>query len=159
MQLSIKGVVHASASDAWNVLAHDFATISEWFSVVDYSRAISKDEVGGKVQIDSNAPVVGRYTESKVIKATEVFTYFSESEMTFEFAAINLPAFVMSSTTNRTSVQDIATNKCEVEINVNIEFKHVFKILLAPIMKRRMISMFSKLFVELDGYLNLKPIK
>ncbi|MGB1037086.1 MAG: SRPBCC family protein [Bacteroidia bacterium] len=156
MNLQVRGVVNAPAAEVWKVLGAEFTDIASWFSVVDYSKEVGEEVVPDTVVIDSNAPVIGRYTESKVIKATEVFTYYSDSEKTFEFEAIGVPRFVMSSTKNRTSVNELSPMRSEVNIEVNIEFNHVFKIILAPVMKKRMNNMFIKLIKELSEYLEKK---
>ena len=156
MKLEIKGKISSSADATWEVLGSQFAEIANWFSIVKFSKPVNKEDIPSSYKLDSRAPVAGRYTESAVVKATEVLTYYSDSERTFVFEAIDVPKFMLSSTTNRTSVTPIAENDCEVQIQVDLRFKHVFKILVAPIMKKRMTKMFNTLIFELDLKLSKK---
>ena len=150
MQITVSKTINVSADRAWQKLGMEFAEIAEFFSQVDVSRPIEPDEVPNTYSPVDGAPVLGRFTESRVIKATEVLTAYSDRDMTFSFDAVDAPAFLLSHSTNTTRVVPIDADKCTVEIRVTMNLRHVFNI-LAPVLRIRMGNLFSKLIAETEA--------
>ena len=149
MQLTVSKSINVPAEKAWQKLGKEFADIANFFSQIDASRPIKADEVPKSYKPIEGAPVLGRYTESRVIKATEVLTAYSHREMSFSFDAIDVPAFMLSQSTNTTRVIPKDENSCTVEINVTMGLRHVFNV-LSPILSKRMGNLFTKLIDETE---------
>lgn len=150
MQLTVSKTINVSADQAWQKLGKEFAGIANFFSQVDFSREIDAKEVPASYPSLEGAPVIGRYTESRVVKATEVLTAYSDREMTFSFDAIDVPAFLLSQSTNTTNVIPINDKSCTVEIHVTMGLRHVFN-MLAPVLRKRMDALFTKLIEETEA--------
>ncbi len=149
MKLRVEKKIENPADQVWELLGKKFASISEWFSIVNYSRPITAKELPKGYQALKESPVLGRYTESSFIKAKEVLTIYSDDNREFEFHAFGAPSFMVTLTRNHTQVFEISTNESTVQIDIEIKFSHVFKI-FSPIMKRRMTRMLNNSLEQLE---------
>jgi hypothetical protein len=150
VKIRFESTIDAPAAAAWQKLGTEFDQIADFFSQVDFSRAITADELPAGFQVIKGAPVLGRYTESRVLKATEVLTAYSDTEMTFTFEAVDVPAFMLSKSRNTTRIQPITETSCKVTIDVEMGLRHLFN-LMSPLLNSRMNKLFSRLFVELEA--------
>lgn len=138
MQIQLEQHINAPAEKAWQKLGPEFSEISAWANDVTLSRALSADEIPAGIKVANEAPVPGRYTESRVVKAREVLVEYSDSQMMFTFHAVGLPKFI-SRTSNTTRVVPTDNNSCTVTFDIQIDFKGIAKV-FAPIMKKRLSS-------------------
>ncbi len=150
MKLTVQKQIPVPADAAWHVLGTRFAEVANYFSQVDVSRPITLDEVPDGYAALEGAPVPGRYTESRVIKATEVLTAYSDAEMTFTFDAVDVPAALLSVSRNTTRVVAVGPDMSQVTITVEMGLRHVFN-LLAPVLRKRMTRLFTRLIEEVEA--------
>ena len=147
MRLIVTKTVPVPADFAWQKLGREFAQIADFFSQVDHSRPITRSEMPVGYHEIPGAPVLGRYTESRVIKATEVLTEYSDADRCFAFDAVDVPVFLLSKSQNTTRVIAVDGGQCRVEIVVEMGLRHVFNI-LSPVLRKRMTRLFTKLINE-----------
>jgi hypothetical protein len=155
-QIHVEGEIHASAGETWEVLGTQFSGIDQWFSVVEFSRPIGINEVPEGVEPDfEKAAVMGRYTETKFAKATEIIVACSPEERWFTFEAFGAPKFLIKKAMNTTRVEELPGGRSLVTIEVNMRFSNVV-FFMKGLMKKRMTKMFEKMFDELNEYLAIE---
>lgn len=156
MKLHVEREINFPAKDVWALLGKDFTKIGDWFSLVNFSRGIGAEEMPAGYKALPNAPILGRYTESAVVKATEVLTLYSDERMEFIFHAVDVPKFMLSLSQNHTRVKALGDSKSLVTIDVEMGLRHIFNI-LSPILKLRMTRLFTTLLDELETHLARVP--
>lgn len=135
MELKIRQEINAPADKVWDVLAHQFAEISEWSPRISSSRSIDFDEVPAGFKVAEEAPVPGRVTPNPLGELTEVLTQFSEAKRSFTFEVAG-PAPLFSHTANSTKVVATGANQCLVTFDLQLTPKGIFN-LFSPLLKRR----------------------
>ena len=135
MKFQIKQEINVSAEEVWDVLAHQFAEISEWAPNIQSSRAIEMSEVPEVFRVAEGAPVPGRVTPNPLGELIEVLTMYSEENKSFTFDVLG-PRPVFSYTQNTTNVIPLDENKCLVTFDLILMPKGIFN-LFSPILQRR----------------------
>ena len=135
MELQLTQEINAPAKKVWEVLAHQFAEISEWAPNIESSRAIEMSEVPTGFKVAENAPVPGRVTPNPLGELTEVITAYSEKKKSFTFEVAG-PAPLFSHTANTTKVVEQGTDKSIVTFDLQLSPKGIFN-LFSPLLKRR----------------------
>lgn len=134
MKLHLEQEINASADKVWNILGHQFADIAIW-SNLEYSRAITTDEVPDGFKAATDAPVPGRATPNPLGELIEVLTHYSDSDRQFTFLGLGLPP-IISRAENTTTVIEKGENQCLVTFDIEMDLKSIFKI-IDPLLKRR----------------------
>ena len=147
MHLTLETEIDAPAPVVWEILAHEFADIANWSSIVDRSRPITVDEIEAELVPHPMAPVPGRETVSKVLTAREVLVDYSDRDMALTFEADGLPR-VMKRAVDRQSVASIGDGRSKVSFEIDIDVAAPLRP-FAPLMKRRMASSFGTVQSEL----------
>ena len=151
--LESSAMIKAPASEVWRVLGEEFSNIDQWFSMVEFSRPIGINEVPDNVKPDfEHVPVMGRYTESKAIRATEVLTAYSNEERSFTYQAVGLPYRLVKAAQNQTYVEVVDAQTSRVTIQADMRFTALATV-FRPVMKKRMSRVYDQLFTELEYYL------
>jgi len=135
MELQLSQEINAPAEKVWEILAHQFAEISEWAPNIESSRIIEMSEVPANFKVAKEAPVSGRVTPNPLGDVTEVLTEYSEENKTFTFEAAG-PAPIFSHGANTTRVVAQGTAKCLVTFDLRLTPIGIFN-LFAPLLKRR----------------------
>jgi len=135
MEFQIKQEINSSADKVWDVLAHQFAEISEWAPNIQSSRVISMSEIPQGFSVGKNTPIPGRATPNPLGELIEVLTMYSEDDRSFTFEVAG-PAPVFSHTQNTTKVLALDGNKCLVTFDLRLAPKGIFN-LFTPILKHR----------------------
>jgi hypothetical protein len=91
VKFSTDTIINAPADLVWQVVAHDFAEIGAWASVITASRTNADAVVSA-----AEAPVGSRICEtgSRFPQLEETILAYDEGSRTLTYAAIGLPAFV-----------------------------------------------------------------
>ena len=134
MQIEIKGqtVIDAPASKIWSVLAHDFADIGRWATIIPDSKpdpTVSAPEgatVGARV-CSNLVPGFGDVRE-------EFLTYDEEGKRFSYRATDGLPSFIENAV-NNWSVRPLGPNQSVVEARGEVQMRLIPGLLLAPFMK------------------------
>ena len=130
MDLHLEQEINAPADKVWEVLAHQFAEISNWSPRIKSSRAIDISEVPAGFKVAESAPVPGRVTPNPLGELTEVLTKYSEANKTFTFEVAG-PAPLFSLTANAKGA-----DRCLVTFDIFFLPKGIFR-LFGPLLKRR----------------------
>ena len=150
MHVYIETEINARADKVWQILAHQFGDMADWTATLSESRALSVNEIPATLTPAPTAPVPARETTSKVIKAIEVITEYSEENRTLTFNAAGLPP-MMASARNTQMVVSKGDNKSLVSFDIHIELKSIFK-LITPILKRRFGAAMGGVQQDLKAY-------
>lgn len=150
MDIHIETVIDAPAEKVWDVLAHQFASIESWASVVDRSRPIDLSEVPDGVKVADEAPIPGRETKSRVVEAKEVLVQYSESGREFTFSTVDLPPF-LGVAENRSRVTPVGSDGCVLSFDIHVEPRGPFK-LMTPLLKKRMTNSFTTVQTDLKVF-------
>lgn len=134
MKLHLEQEINASADKVWDILGHQFADIAVW-SNLDYSRAITADEVPAGFRVAPDAPVLGRATPNPLGELIEVLTHYSDTDRQFTFFGSGLPP-IISRAENTTRVIEKGENHCLVTFDIEMDLRGIFKI-FDSLMKRR----------------------
>lgn len=149
MEVIVDTQVDAPAEVVWALLAHRFADIADWFSDVESSRATQPHELAGMVPAPE-APVPGRVTVSRIVRATEGITEYSEAERRFAFEAVGLPRLVVPAMKSTTTVTASGPAGCLLRMHAELTFAPLFQP-LSFVMRRRMGAMYRRLGAELKS--------
>ncbi|MEZ4861203.1 MAG: SRPBCC family protein [Caldilineaceae bacterium] len=118
MHLQIKKqiTVNTPAVKAWQILAHEFAAISHWASMIPASAALADPSA------PTTAQVAGRSCAGPGFgQIEEKFTAYDEAAMRFTYAATaGLPAFFKRAQ-NTWSVQALGEKQCLVGAHADVE--------------------------------------
>ena len=134
MQIEIKGqtVIDAPASKVWGVLAHDFANIGRWATIIPDSRPDTT------VSAPEGAPVGARVCSNSVPgfgDVREEFLTYDEEGKRFSYKATDgLPLFIESAV-NNWSVRSVGPNRSVVEARGKVQMRLIPGLFLAPFMK------------------------
>ena len=157
MQVHIETEINTPAKKVWEILAHQFGDMAIWTATLSESRTIAANEIPDGFKPAPTAPVPARETTSKVVKAKEIITKYSEDKMTLTFEAADLPP-IMASAKNTQRVIPKGSNKCLVSFDIRVESRSIFK-LMNPILKHRFGSTMSGVQQELKVYAETgKPV-
>lgn len=138
--------INATPERIWSVLAHDFAKVGDWTSVVLTSApntdvgAPDDATVGGRV---CTAPGFG--------DVKETFTTYDEAGRKFSYKADGLPGFVKN-VTNSWSVTAQGENTSMVAMKMNLTTGGIGKV-MTPILKNQMGKAGSTMLDELKVYI------
>ncbi|MEM7028571.1 MAG: SRPBCC family protein [Chloroflexota bacterium] len=134
-KIHLEEEVNAPADEVWAVLAHRFAEIGDWAPNIEWSRAITQDQIPDGFVVAPSAPVPGRVTPNPLGDVSEVLTVYSEEERAFTFDADGLPAIV-THTTNSTRVTELDDGRSLVTFDVDMGLVRPFNV-LAPLIEGR----------------------
>lgn len=144
--------IEAPADDVWRVLAHEYARIDRWVSL------ITESEPAADVPALDGAPVGGRVCANSVPGfdvVQEEFIYYDEEGRRFGYAATKgLPSF-FTKAENNWSVRSLGPDRCLVESQGDMELKNFPGLILAPILKFQMGRIASQVGEELKHYVEL----
>ena len=150
MKTRIETEINAPAAQVWQVLAHEFAQIDRWASIVETSRPIDQSEVPAGYSVAADAPIPGRQTTSKIGTFTEVFRMFSDEKREFIFRAAGLPPFIALAE-NHSRVIDRGPDQSTLTFEILMEPKGIFK-LMNRLLRRRFGSSYGRLQQELKQF-------
>lgn len=154
MNVSIETKINSTAEQVWQVLAHQFAEIDQWASVVQTSRPLSLSEVPENMTVSPQAPIPGRVTKTPLGELREVFIKFDEQQRTFTFESADRPFFAAGAK-NTSSVTALNAETAKLAFEIQMEINGVFK-LFQPLLRRRFMSTYGKVQKDLKNYLE-KP--
>ena len=119
MQLHLETEIAAPAQRVWEVLAHNFASIDQWASVVDKCRPMDRGEVPDGWTVAPGVPVPGRVTTTKFATAKEVLVEYSEADREFTFDTADLPR-ILKMAKNHSKVSEVGPNQSVVSFDIEI---------------------------------------
>lgn len=150
MKVVIETKINAPADKVWQVLAHQFAEIDQWASIVETSRPMHLNEVPASMQVASEAPIPGRVTKTPLGEFREVFVKFSDAQRAFTFQGADQPFFV-SYAHNASRVTELGPDTSKLTFEVRMDPKGIFK-LLKPLLRRRFMSTYGRVQQDLKQY-------
>lgn len=134
--------INAPASQLWHILAEDFDKISGWAATVL--------ESGPNPQVPEGE---GRVCLTTFGKNTEVITHIDKTERTYTYAVTpEKRPFFLKGIENTWTIKPIGNDRSEVSMNANVKLMPVIGLLIAPLMKRRMLKGFVSILEELKHY-------
>lgn len=151
MRLFIETEINTSADTVWDILGHQFADIGMWFTGVDYSRALTTEEIPAEISVAERAPIPGRITQNKAGTMKEFLVKYSDQDRSFTFYVTGIPRFIISHSENNSRVIEIAPDKCLLVFDIYMKFILPFMI-LSPLLKQRLRKMMQGLHAELANY-------
>lgn len=135
MKVYLQQDINASAETVWQIVGKQFANIADWASSLDYSHAITTEDVPTGVQVAPTAPVAGRVTPNPLGELTEILTHYSDDDRTFTFTGLGLPPMI-AYMNNTTTVAELDSDHARVTFEIEGELRWIFK-LLDPLFERR----------------------
>ena len=119
--------INAPAEKVWGVLAHDFANVGDWATLVP------KSSVNHEASVVNGSPVGGRICDTSIGDISEEFTAYDEEKMTFSFkGVITSKLFNKIISTNKVTSAD--KNTSVVKATPDIELTFLGKI-MSPIIR------------------------
>jgi hypothetical protein len=132
LEIKVRTVINAPANEVWGVLAHDFANIGRWATVISDSKpdtTVSAPEgatVGARV-CSNSVPGFGDVREE--------FLTYDEKGKRFSYRATDgMPSFIESAV-NNWSVRSIGPRQSVVEARGGVQMRLIPGLFLAPFMK------------------------
>lgn len=120
--------IDAPADKVWRILAHEFAEIDRWSSLVDKSWSVDATGLPEDLALAADAPIVGRVTATGLGEPMEVFVVFSDERRTYTFQALDLPP-MMTSSQNTTRVIDHGDGTSSVTFDIAVVPAGPFKLM------------------------------
>jgi hypothetical protein len=132
IQVTGQATIDAPASKVWGVLAHDFANIGRWATLIPDSR----EDAG--TAAPEGAVVGGRVCSNSIpgfADVREEFTIYSEQSMRFSYKATEGMPSVVKSAENSWTVRSIGPSQSVVEARGEVHMSLIPGLFLAPLMK------------------------
>lgn len=137
--------INADPERIWSVLAHDFAKVGDWTSVVLTSAPNTAVSAPGDATVGGRVCTAPGFGDVK-----ETFTSYDEQGRKFSYKADGLPGFV-TNVTNSWSVTGSGSNKSRVAMKIDLTTGGIGKI-MTPILKNQMGKAGSTMLDELKAY-------
>lgn len=147
MQIKQKFTIDTSADKVWEILGHNFGSVSDWASSVYASQGRNS---GVALQ---NAPYSGRICETAIGPFDETLTRYDERNKVISYTAQGekMPFFVKQLSNNWT-VTPLSNNKCQVEMCMEASLLPIFNILMGPMMRMQFSTLLKKTTEELKYF-------
>jgi hypothetical protein len=146
MKIAREQVMDVPADRVWQVLAHDFAKISEWFSGVAHSQPKLD------VEVPEGAKVGGRICKVPGLgEIQERFTSYDESNKTMAFEVSGMPFFVRAAS-NSMVVATVDGSRSRVSLEAVTEVVPVIGWIPLIPMRIQLNRMFSMFLEELKHF-------
>ena len=147
MQIKQKFTVDTSADKVWEILGHNFGSVSDWASGVYASQGRNS---GVALQ---NAPYSGRICETTVGPFDETLTRYDERNKVISYTAQGekMPFFVKQ-LANTWTVTPLGNSKCQVEMCMQASLLPVFNILMGPMMRMQFSTLLKETTEELKYF-------
>jgi hypothetical protein len=152
MHFDIKGqtIINAPANEVWGILAHDFANIGRWATVIPDSKpdltafAPEGATVGARV-CSNSVPGFGDVREE--------FLTYDEKGKRFSYRATDgMPSFIESAV-NNWSVRSTGPKQSIVEASGEVQMRLIPGLFLAPFMKLQLGRLAAQIREELKYFI------
>lgn len=143
-------IVNKNIKDAWQVLGIDFAKASKWASSVNHSEGSGEDFNGSTCSERGCSTTMGGIKE-------KLYEFSNENNSLAYEVVEGLPSMVKYAT-NEWKLIDLGSNKCILQIKMDIRVGGFFGSLLQPIIKLQMSKIGNHLVEDFAYYVeNEKP--
>jgi hypothetical protein len=152
MRMEITGhtTINAPGSDAWRVIAHQFANIGQWASAIPTSCAAPEvaPPVGAEVGARVCATGVRGFKEVR-----EQFMFYDEDAMRFAYEATAGLPWIVRHAENHWRVFSLDQSRCQVEVQAVVDLRLIPGFLLAPLLRMQMRRLGQQTLEELKYYM------